>query len=149
MNSIRNRKLFGFIVCDIETPPDLQEEMKLFPPIIKRMRLTNDNLTPYMAERLRKHYQKDAKLDRETVVQCFNAEQHLLMTPLVRFYLDLGLKITKIYRVIQYRPFRSISPFVKHVTAMRLEAEREGKKTKANTAKTFGNSGYGKVKYKI
>ena len=29
---------------------------------------------------------------------------------------------------------------------MRLEAEKAGKKTKANTAKTYGNAGYGKVK---
>ena len=87
------------------------------------------------------------KLKRETVVQCFEAKNHLLMTSLVKFYISIGLKITNIYQVIQYQPFKCLSPFVKHVTTMRLDAERNKKKTKANSAKTFGNSGYGKVSF--
>ena len=144
LKSILDEKLFGFILCDIETPVELQESMKNFPPIIKREVITNEYLTPYMAERFSKRY-PGKKLKQETVIQCFNAENHLLLTSLVKFYLEIGLKIKKIHKVIQYRPFCSLSPFVDHVTAMRLEAERAGKKTKANTAKTYGNAGYGKV----
>ena len=147
LQSIMDEKLFGFILCDIETPEHLQAEMKNFPPLIKREVITDEYLSEYMAERFEKRY-PGKKLKQETVIQCFNAKNHLLLTSLVKFYLEIGLKVTKIHRVIQYRPYRSLSPFVKHVTAMRLAAEKAKKKTKANTAKTFGNAGYGKVRFK-
>ena len=148
LRSIENDQLFGYIVCDLITPPELVEKFKNFPPVIKRMKITDELLSPYMAQQWRKRG-AGAKLDRETVIQCFNASQHLLMTPLVKHYLSIGLKIPKIYKVVQYQPYRSLGPFVKHVTGMRLEAERSKKMTKANSAKVFGNSGYGKVCHQI
>ena len=98
-----------------------------------------------MAERFKERKPTENKLERETVVQCFTATDHLIMTPLARLYLKMGLRITKISKVIQYVPGRPLSPFVKHVTNMRIEAERAGHMTKANSAKGVGNSGYGKV----
>ena len=145
LNSICDGRLFGFILCDIKTPENLIEEYKNFPPIIKRLTITDEYLSPYMKGQWKKKNKTGEKLKRETVVQCFKAENHLLMTSLVKFYISIGLEITKIHRVIQYQPYKCLSPFVKHVTTMRLDAERNKKKTKANSAKTFGNSGYGKV----
>ena len=147
LESICNGRLFGFIVCDISTPENLIEEYKNFPPIIKRLTITDDYLSPFMKGQWAKKNKNGEKLKRETVVQCFEAQNHLLMTSLVKFYISIGLKINKIYQVIQYQPFKCLSPFVKHVTTMRLDAERNKKKTKANSAKTFGNSGYGKVSF--
>ena len=145
LESICNNQLFGFILCDIMTPENLIQEYKNFPPIIKRLKITEEYLSPFMKQQWEKRNKVGEKMNRETVIQCFNAENHLLMTSLVKFYISIGLRITKIHRVIQYQPFQCLTPFVDHVTTMRLEAEREGKKTKANSAKTFGNSGYGKV----
>ena len=149
LESICNDRLFGFIVCDIITPENLIEEYQNFPPIIKRLVITDEYLSPFMKGQWEKKNKNGEKLKRETVVQCFKAENHLLMTSLVKFYISIGLRITKIHRVIQYQPYKSLSPFVKHVTTMRLDAERNKKKTKANSAKTFGNSGYGKVSFKF
>ena len=145
LKSICDGKLFGFISCDISTPANLIQENKNFPPIIKRLTITDEYLSPFMKGQWEKKNKNGEKLKRETVVQCFEAENHLLMTSLVKFYISIGLKITKVHKVIQYQPFKCLSPFVKHVTTMRLDAERNRKKTKANSAKTFGNSGYGKV----
>ena len=145
IESICQDKLFGFLVVDIETPESLIPEYKNFPPIIKRLTITEDHLSPFMKQQWGKKNKGNEKMKRETVVQCFRAENHLLMTSLVKFYVSIGLHIKKIHKVIQYQPYKCLSPFVKHVTTMRLDAEREKKRTKANSAKTFGNSGYGKV----
>ena len=145
LKSILNGRLFGYLVVDIETPEHLIESMENFPPIIRRLEVTKEYLSEYMADRYAKKNPDGPELKRETVVQCFSAENHLLMTPLIQFYLRIGLKITKIHRVIQYQPYKSLSPFVKHVTSMRIEAEKAGNRTKASSAKTFGNAGYGKV----
>ena len=143
--SIKEGKLYGYIQCDISTPSHLIDTMKDFPPVIKRMEICEANLTDFMRGQLKKRYPKLTELKRQTVVQCFNAENHLLLTSLAKFYLEMGLQITRVTQVIQYIPFKCLKPFTDHVTKMRIEAELEGKTTKGNTAKTFGNAGYGKV----
>lgn len=145
LDSIRESKLFGFIVCDLHTPPDLISSMANFPPVIKRFEVTDAHLTEFMASRVKKRYPNQTKFLRKTVVQCFNAENHLLLTSLAKFYLDSGLQITNITKVIQYIPSKALKPFTEKVTRMRIEAELEGKFTKGNTSKTFGNAGYGKT----
>jgi len=63
------------------------------------------------------------------------------MTPLVKFYLDLGLKITNVTEVIQYSPGKGLLPFAKRVVQLRSEATDEGDHAKQLTAKLFGNAG--------
>lgn len=110
----------------------------LFPPVIRRATLTESHLSPYMKQRL-----QDAKLN-ETVIQTFNGKQMLLMTSLVKFYMDIGLKICNITRFVQYVGGKSLLPFADKVYNLRCEATRENDDPKQLTAKLFGNSGYGK-----
>ena len=145
VNGIRSERLFGFILCDIESPPDVIEKMRDFPPIITRQAIDESNLSPFMKEQIKLEHPELKKFKRETLVQCFSAKNHLIMTPLAKFYLDRGLIITNITKFMQYVPNNCISPFVEHVTSMRIDAERNNLPTKGNTAKIFGNSGYGKV----
>ena len=145
LESIEADELYGYLLVDIETPENLIESMSNFPPIIKRQVITNDLLSDYMKDRYQKRHPNDPNLKRETVIQCFSATNHLLLTPLVKFYIQIGLRITKIHRIVQYQSARSLAPFVKHVSSMRIEAVKAGNKTKANSAKCMGNAGYGKV----
>ena len=87
----------------------------------------------------------DQKPPKSTIVQVYNAEQIMLITPLAKLYLNRGLKISKITKFIQYIPAKCFEPFTKKVTKLRIEADREGDTTKATTAKLFGNSAYGKT----
>lgn len=66
------------------------------------------------------------------------------MTPLVKFYLDLGMKCRNISQFIQFIGGESLAPFANKVYTMRCEATVEKDESKQTTAKLFGNSGYGK-----
>ena len=66
------------------------------------------------------------------------------MTPLIKFYLDLGLQVTNVTKFIQYKAGKSLAPFASKVYRMRCEATYQNDESKATTAKLFGNSGYGK-----
>ena len=100
LNAIRNESVFGFVVADVSTDESLANELCddgfLFPPIIQRADLDESFFSPYMKERF---LIEQEKMSRTTVVQRFNGTQLLLMTPLVKFYLDLGLKVTNITKV--------------------------------------------------
>ena len=149
IEGIRSGKIFGFILCDISSPEEITEEMSDFPPLINRLKLTDEHLTPFMKKQVKLEYPNLKKFERETLVQCFNAKDHLLLTTLAQFYLEKGLSISNITKFIQYTPRKSLTPFVDHVTKMRIDAETHkvpGKPSmKGNTAKIYGNSGYGKV----
>ena len=145
LESIKSGELFGFILADIASPETVIAKMKNFPPIIKKMTLTDEHLTDYTRKRLKIEKPNLKVFTRETLVQCFHANQILIMTPLARFYLDKGLIIFNITRFIQYIPSTALNPFATHVTRMRIDAEKNSLPTKGSTAKIFGNSSYGKV----
>ena len=66
------------------------------------------------------------------------------MTPLIKFYLELGLHVTNVSKFIQFTAGKSLDPFASKVYRMRCEATHQNDESKATTAKLFGNSGYGK-----
>ena len=67
---IKNDKIFGFAICDVSCPNELVEELSpdgfLFPPIIERMTLNEENYSSFMRERI---IQENAKFEKTTVVQ--------------------------------------------------------------------------------
>jgi hypothetical protein len=145
LNGIRSGKLFGYIVADVNTPEDIAKKLQNFPPIIKRAKITDQHLSEYMRSRIKLEKPNLKKFKRETIIQCFNATDHLMMTPLAKYYLEKGLKISNIKKFIQYIPSECLAPFVSLVTKMRIDAEKNKMPTKGNTAKIYGNSGYGKL----
>ena len=145
IEDIISGQLFGFIIADVESSQKVVTEMTEFPPIIRKMTLTEDHLSDYTKKRLIKEKPSLKKFQRDTLVQCFNGKQLLLMTPLVKFYLEKGLRIFNISKFIQYIPSTALNPFAAHVTRMRIDAEKNNLPTKGSTAKVFGNSSYGKV----
>jgi hypothetical protein len=61
--------------------------------------------------------------ERETLIQCFNATNHLLLTPLAKYYMQKGIIISNVRQFIQYIPVKCLTPFVDLVTHMRIDAE--------------------------
>ena len=67
--AVKSGELFGFLVCDVKTPIDKQSEYlngHLFPPVIKRMKIEEKHLSPYMKKRFNA---RNKNSNQETVVQ--------------------------------------------------------------------------------
>ena len=67
---IKNDEVFGFAICDVSCPNELVEELSpdgfLFPPIIERMTLNEENYSTFMRERIT---EENGKMEKTTVVQ--------------------------------------------------------------------------------
>ena len=138
LNSIKNGEVFGFCVVDVKTPRDMIEKRFknfLFPPIFKRGAITKEMLSPYTLEQVEEN--PDYILPDKTVIQGYNAKQILLMTPLIRLYMQEGLEVSNPTRFIQYQPGKALKPFQDKVVKMRVEATHEGDDSKQLTAKVF------------
>ena len=145
LEAIRSGEVFGFINCSVRTPDHIiqkfQDSSYLFPPVIKRAEITDDIISPFMKAKM---IEQERKSGQSTLIQTYNGDDMLLMTPLVQFYLENGMEISNITKFVQYIPGKGLAPFVEKVVSMRVAATKEKDDAKQLTAKLFGNSGYGK-----
>ena len=115
LKAIAGDELFGFLVCDVSTPDHLIKEYEaagfLFPPVIQRMDITEDHLSPYMRQR----YIEEQRKPQTTVVQTYNGSGVFVLSSMVQLWMERGMKISNVRRFIQYQPGCALEPFVQKV----------------------------------
>ena len=99
---IRDGKMFGYVQCDLEVPDGLKYKFSNFPPIFKNFNVSRADIGEYMREYAIEN--NLLKQPQRMLISSFKLENGTIITPLLNFYLSLGLKCTKIYRFIQYTP---------------------------------------------
>jgi hypothetical protein len=119
------------------SPKEYFEEMC---PIFCNTEVGFDDIGEHMQAHVWEHDLSDKP--RRLLVGGTKARQILLATPLLKWYLDHGLVVTKIYQVVEYRKMACFDEFVQEVS----EARRAGDARKelaiiADTMKLIGNSG--------
>jgi len=143
LKSIQNEEVFGFAICDISTPESLRKNYGpsspgtkpydfFFPPLFRHEEIDETMVSGYMKQRV---MEDERKLGNETVLQCYNGKQMLVFTPLLKFYMDIGLEVTNVTKFIQYQPECFCKPFMSRVTKMRIEATMDNCESKQLTAK--------------
>ena len=138
LSAIQNDNIYGFAVCDVTTPSSVYEKIKHinFPPVIRRAIIDEELLSPYMKQRCQ---ERGYKLPQKTLIQSYNGTQLLLMTPMIQFYLSLGLVISNISKFVQYRPAIAFDKFVKKITNGRITAKRNNNESLELAFKIIGN----------
>ena len=135
---------FGFAEVDIEVPEELWPEFEDFPPLFINRGVPDSAVPQHMHDYLqqsgRKRFPEQPKL-----LGVMSAKKILLYAPLLIWYLNRGLKLTAVYRTIDYKPREIFSWFVNEVANNRRKGDAD--KDKALLAEVFkllGNSAYGK-----
>ena len=134
---------FGFAEVDI-VPEELWLEFEEFPPLFIN-RGVPDSAVPqhmhnYLQQSGRKRFPEQPKL-----LGVMSAKKILLYAPLLVWYLNRGLKLTAVYRTIDYEPREIFSWFVNEVANNRRKGDADKDKALlAEVSKLLGNSAYGK-----
>ncbi|CAG5083743.1 Oidioi.mRNA.OKI2018_I69.PAR.g10449.t1.cds [Oikopleura dioica] len=76
LEGIKNDEIYGFIEADVSCPKEVFDQISYinFPPVIQRMKITDEHLSSYMKAQFEK---TGSKCDQETVVQTYNATKSL------------------------------------------------------------------------
>ena len=94
---------------------------------------------------------------QRSLIGSFFGKKILLITPLLKWYLVHGLRVTKIYQIVKYTPKRCFESFGNAVSDTRRAGERAVSDTEraedhapnltiiGDTMKLVGNSSYGKT----
>ena len=136
--NIRNETLFG---C-LSVPDKLKAYFFIFSPIFKNIDVTRNNIGEYM-----KTYAEEndlLKQPQQMLISRFKLSNGILITPLFKFYLNLGLQYTKIHRYVQYTPRKVFNNLVQSVVdARRAGDENPLSGVVVKTMKLLGKSSYG------
>ena len=94
-----------------------------------------------------KNYAEEERLlsqPREMLISSFTLQNRTLITPLLLFYVQLGLVCTKTHRFVEYTPKKRFNSFVQSaVDARRQNDENPNSSVVAETMKLLANSSYG------
>ena len=124
-------------------PEELREQFANFPPtIFKNCDVGRENIVKFMLE----YAEKKTLLlkPQRMLISSYRLNNGIVITPLIQFYLKLGLRYTKIYRFIEYTPQKCFNAFVQSVVDTRREGdENPDSSVVAETMKLLGKSSYG------
>ena len=141
---ILNNKLFGFIKVDIETPENLKQKFEEMTPIFKNAEIKFEDIGEYMQKF---HTENNIEFNKgNKLIGSYFGKEIVLYSPLLKWYLQEGLIITKFHCAIAYKPEYAFKKFADEVSDARRAGDvGKGYELIAETMKLFGNSAYGKT----
>ena len=135
-------QLYNYVQCDIEVPENLRPKFNKFPPIFKNTLVSRSDIGDFM-----KNYADEERFlsqPRKMLISTFTLQNGTLITPLLLFYLQMGLVVTKIHRLVQYTPKKSFNSFVQSAVDARKQGDENlNSSVVAETMKLLANSSYG------
>lgn len=152
----------GFLVVDLSTPmnnPEVLAKMRKFPIIFANHSLSEQDITsPCMREEMTDLPNKPGSRKykygqpKRLLLSGFHAKRILVSSELLKFYIQFGLVVDRVYEVIEYVESNCFEAFVDEVTRYRQEASMSkdpAKEVVAQTFKLLGNASYGSMRNPI
>jgi hypothetical protein len=147
LDDIRADNLFGFLECDIETPEHLKGYFEEMCPIFKNIEIdpSDKNIIGEHMYEYNKSKGANAAKKSKKLIGSYFGHKILIYTPLLKWYLDHGMIITKTYSFIKASGYKAFKPFMETVSNARREGDSDpNKKTIAEMMKLIGNSAFGR-----
>ncbi|CAH3132563.1 unnamed protein product [Porites lobata] len=125
-------------------PDHLKPKFSEMCPIFKNTQISREDIGEYMQTFAEE--QRIMPQPRRSLIGSYFGEKILLATPLIKWYLEHGLEVTRIYQVVEYTPVPCFQPFGEAVSDARRAGDVDPNKAIiADTMKLVGNSSYGKT----
>ena len=113
-------------------------------PIFKNVDVCLDDVGEFMQNYAKEHNIKDVPC--RLLIGSYFRKENRAYTPLLKWYLEHGLVITRIYTTVKYIPNAAFSSFMTQIAQCRLEGGRNKDKALiAEMSKLVGNSSYGQT----
>ena len=145
IQNVLNDKLFGFFEVDIEVPEQKRKRFSEFCPLFVISEVPEDKIPQHMKDYKINTGRKMIKNNKK-LLGVMKDEKILIYSPLLKWYLNHGLQVTKIHRYISYTSGRPFKWFPEEVSSARRAADQDkNKRQLGDTAKLKGNSFYGKM----
>ena len=133
LQNIRNETMFGYVQGDLSVPDEMKANISNFPPVFQNVLVIRN----YIGEKMKTYAEENnlLKQPQRMLISSFKLTNGTLITPLFKFYLDLG----------QYKTRKVFNSFVQSVVDARQAGDENplSAGVVAETVKLLGNSSYG------
>ena len=109
LSEMRNDRLFGCVEVNIRVPEHLKEKFSEMCPIFKNTEISRADIGDFM-----RSYAEEQNImaqPRRSLIGSMKGEKILLATPLLKWYLEHGLEVTRVHQVIEFTPELCFKPF--------------------------------------
>lgn len=139
LREVQDGTFFGMVQCSIHVPEDKVEEFSEFQPIVKHSLISRYDIGAHM----RSFAEEEGLLKRpvKSLICSYFADDLLIATPLLKWYLDHGLVVDKVTQTIQYFQGYAFRGFGEDVMTARREGDSDpSKKIVSDSCKLLGES---------
>ena len=127
------------IECDLEYPNDCKFKTRNYPLAPEKMKINKEELSNYQLNLLGdKPLGKEEKL----FLTLYNKKKYIIHHSILKEYLKLGLKVTKVYRTISFEESDWLAKYINFNTEQRKKGKTDFEK---DLWKIMNNSFYGKT----
>ena len=132
----------GFILeVDLEYPKELHDLHNDYPLASEKVKVTKDMLSDY-CKKISEKYCISTGLVHKLIPTLCDKEKYVLHYKNLKLYLDLGLKLTKVHRVLEFDQSPWLKQYIDYNTNKRKNAKNAFQK---DFFKLMNNSVYGKT----
>ena len=133
----------GYAVeCDLEYPPELHELHNEYPMAPERLNISVEMLSDTQVQISRHYARTRAHTNVKLVPNLMAKVKYTTHYLNLKFYLDHGMRLTKVHRVIRFNQSRWMEPYISMNTQMRAAATNDMEK---DFHKLMNNAVYGKT----
>ena len=142
LEMVQEEVFLGMMEVDIEVPPHLMDHFEEFCPLFVTCSIPTEAIGGTMQQYIEEN--NLSKLPRRQLVAGRKARRILLITPLLKWYLDHGLVITKVYQAVEWQFQRCLKKFFTEIASERRRAAQDpSRAAHTNKQKLTGTSAYG------
>ena len=117
-------KVFGLAQVDIEVPDELYDKFSDMAPVFVVQEIPDRDIPEEMETYKEKTGRKTVKGTKK-LLGVMKTKKILLYTPLIKWYLQHGLRLTAVHQLVEYEPGKPISWFPENGANARREADKD------------------------
>lgn len=136
-----NNPVGWFVECDIEYPQALHDLHNEYPLAPEKMVITEEMLSPYAQSLKREMNLTDVKVEK-LVPNLMNKERYVTHYMNLQYYINKGLRVTKVHRMIQFNQSSWLEPYINFNSTKRAKSKNAFEK---DFFKLMNNAVFGKT----
>lgn len=136
--------VWGFTVeCDLECPEEVMRKTMQFPLAPHTITIDEENFT--YTDRMRETKPPTTVRQKKLCTTFLPKTNYVVHVSALKFYVEMGLIVTKVHKVIRYKQSRWMGGYIDHLAKLRADAEAEGNMMMSKCFKQSMNSLFGKT----
>ena len=138
LSTLDDNEYSYFIECDLEYPAEIKEKTKNFPFCPYQTKADADLFSAYMNNVNQPNYKPTSKL----ICDVTNKSKYMIHYRMFKFYLNQGMKVTKIHTIYRFKQSPWLAKYIDHNTQKRTVAKTNFEK---DLYKLMNNAFFGKT----